>query len=103
MKTILSLPAFLLLAVLPHKPVSFYSIIKTDTGDSSIINHVLDGSVKEWPSGQFKADGETGVQYAIDNDGKNLFLAMSIPNFRTQLKMMREGMSLYIDLKGKKK
>jgi uncharacterized membrane protein YgcG len=28
---------------------------------------------------------------------------MNIPDFRTQLKMMRVGMSMYIDLKGKKK
>jgi uncharacterized membrane protein YgcG len=103
MKTILSLPAFALLSLISYKSHPFYSIIKNDTGDSTIINHVLDGSIKEWPSGLFKTDNETGIQYAIDNDAKNIFMAMSIPNFRTQLKMMHEGMSMYIDLKGKKK
>ena len=43
------------------------------------------------------------IKYAIDNDSQNLYLALIIPNFRAQMKMMRQGMELYIDLKGKKK
>ncbi|OQY93600.1 MAG: hypothetical protein B6D37_10930 [Sphingobacteriales bacterium UTBCD1] len=71
--------------------------------DSVIIRHILDGSVSEWPQNKFETDKETGISYAIDNDADDLFLAVTIPDFRTQMKMMRLGMNLYIDLKGKKK
>lgn len=72
-------------------------------GDSTVINHTLDGMVKEWPISRFVTDDKTGNQYAIDNDGKNIYLVMNIPDSRMQFKMMRNGMSTYIDLKAKKK
>ena len=71
--------------------------------DTSVINHELDGSTLEWPDEKFETDKETNIKYAIDNDKEKLFLAMRIADFRTQMKMMRMGMNLYIDLKGKKK
>lgn len=73
------------------------------TNDSTIINHKLDGKIEEWPSVRFTSDKETEIQYAIDNDATDLFIALNIPNQRTQFKLMRNGMTFYIDLKGKKK
>lgn len=73
------------------------------TSDTSIINHVQDGKLLEWPTEKFTADNETKIKYAIDNDNRNLYIAMLIPSFATQMKMMRTGMTLYIDLKAKKK
>lgn len=71
--------------------------------DSTVINHTLDGIVKEWPVARFVTDDKTGNQYAIDNDTKNIYLVMNIPDSRMQFKMMRNGMSTYFDLKAKKK
>jgi hypothetical protein len=71
--------------------------------DSVPVHHVLDGSIKEWPTTSFVNDEAAGIQYAIDNDAANLFMVINIPSYRMQIKMMRTGMSTYIDLKGKKK
>jgi hypothetical protein len=73
------------------------------TIDSVIIEHQLDGTVKEWPVEKFSSDKDAGIDYAIDNDGQNLYLAMKIPGQGEQMKIMRMGMSFFIDLKGKHK
>ena len=67
------------------------------------IHHTQDGLVSEWPDSSFQSDKGTNIRYAADNDGQNLYVAMKIPDFRMQMKMMRMGMNFYIDLKGKKK
>lgn len=103
MKTILCLPAFVMLSFSFNKAITDNLVFLNQTYDSSSINHVLDGSIQEWPVTKFKTDDESKVQYAVDNDGKDLFIALNIPEFRTQVKMMRNGMSLFIDAKGKKK
>ena len=71
--------------------------------DSSIINHTLNGATDEWPAEKFTTDKETDILYAIDNDAKNLYLALKITNQGEQIKMMSMGMKLFIDLKGKHK
>ncbi|MFT3823770.1 MAG: hypothetical protein QM731_07605 [Chitinophagaceae bacterium] len=71
--------------------------------DTVIIQHQQDGDAAEWPAAKFTTDEDTHIQYAIDNDSKNLYIALLIPDIRTQMKMMRLGMNLYIDPKGKKK
>lgn len=71
--------------------------------DTSIIQHTQDGKLLEWPSEKFTADNETKIKYAVDNDNRNLYIALFIPDYDTQMKMMRTGMTLYIDLKAKKK
>lgn len=76
---------------------------KKAIADTGIINHVLDGTVSEWPDDKFETDKGTNIKYAVDNNSENLFLALTIPDFRTQMKMMRLGMNLFIDMKGKKK
>jgi hypothetical protein len=81
------------------KPIFSRSLHSND----SVINHVLDGSVREWPLQKFETDKGTEIKYAADNDANNLYLAMLIPKFGTQAKIMRNGMKLYIDLKGKKR
>lgn len=71
--------------------------------DTSIIQHTQDGKLLEWPSEKFTADNDTKIKYAVDNDNRNLYIALLIPDYSTQMKMMRTGMTLYIDLKAKKK
>jgi hypothetical protein len=74
---------------------------RADTG--IIIHHRQDGSISEWPSSKFETDIGTDISYAIDNDTANLYFALNIPNQGIQMKLMRTGMNLYIDLKGKRK
>jgi len=70
--------------------------------DTSIL-HVQDGKLQEWDKSRFSMDNDTKISYAIDNDGQYLYIGLEIPELATQMKMMRTGMTIYIDLKGKKK
>ncbi len=77
-----------------------FSPVRTDSG---FIAHKLNGSTDEWPADKFTADKETSILYAIDNNAQNLYLALKIPSHAEEIKMMRMGMKLFIDLKGKHK
>jgi hypothetical protein len=85
------------------KPAKCYCPLCAGYADTGHIIHVLDGSVAEWPADKFHLNDDSTVEYAADNDDKNLYLAMSVPDFDMQMKIMRNGMKLFIDLKGKKK
>ncbi len=74
---------------------------KNDT--TAKINHVVDGNTNEWKTDKFELDKETGIAFSVDHDANNLYLAVSVQNQRTQIKLMSQGMNLYIDKKGKKK
>jgi len=101
MKTfILLLCALLILSFKDPHPTKE---ILTAVSDTIIIAHVLDGEVGEWPIEKFEEDKSTSIKYAVDNDAQNLYVAMIIPQFPIQMKMMRQGMELYVDIKGKKK
>ena len=71
--------------------------------DSAKITHVIDGNISEWKIEKFETDRETELMYSIDHDATNLYLAMKVPNQGTQMKMMMNGMSLFLDKKGKRK
>lgn len=79
------------------------SPVFTNLNDSGHVVHVLDGSIAEWPVARFQLSEDSTIEYALDNDNKDLYLAMTIPDYGEQLKIMRNGMKLFIDLKGKKK
>jgi len=57
----------------------------------------------EWPREKFTIDKATKIRYAIDNDSQMLFLALNISDKTAQQIIMQKGMSLFIDVKGKKK
>lgn len=69
--------------------------------DSSRINHVTDGNIGEWKADKFETDKETAIQYAVDHDAANLYLALKVSSMQVQMKLMTRGMNLYIDRKGK--
>ena len=71
--------------------------------NDTTINHVLDGKLNEWPAQKFESDPASEFKYAIDNDKQNLYLVLTIPTLREQMKIMQQGMHLYLDPKGKKK
>jgi hypothetical protein len=72
-------------------------------GDTSVIIHINDGSLNEWPDDRFTTDKESNIAYAIDNDSHNLYLALKVSNRGEQVKISRMGMKLFLDMKGKKK
>ena len=71
--------------------------------DTTAIIHLLDGNIVEWPAEKFTTDNATKIRYAIDNDSQMLFLAISIPDKKSQQRIVQQGMRLFIDVKGKKK
>lgn len=81
----------------------FHCPLCTSYTDTGHIHHLLDGLVSEWPINKFQVNDDSTVEYAEDNDDKNLYVAMTISDFEMQMKIMRNGMKLYLDLKGKKK
>lgn len=100
MRSFLFLPFLAALSMNIHTYTPFALHTKIDTVG---ITHVQDGLVSEWPDSIFQTDKGTNIRYAADNDAKNLYVAMKIQDFPIQMKMMRQGMNFYIDLKGKKK
>src|SRR6266487_1747153 len=101
MRSIFILPFALMILSFktPHDPLKTMAA-KVDT---TIITHELDGMVTEWPAEKFEQDQATKIKYAVDNDGQNLYVAMIVSEFPTQMKMTRMGMNLFLDVKGKKK
>jgi hypothetical protein len=71
--------------------------------DTAKIAHVLDGNTNEWPTDKFDMDRETLALYAIDHDAKNLYVAVKITQQPMQVKLMMQGMNMYLDKKGKKR
>lgn len=100
MKISFLLPVINLLVVSDYPQIGSSSTSQTDTVS---INHLLDGNILEWPQENFTFDEATKIRYAVDNDSQMLFLALNIPDRTVQQIIMQKGMSLFIDVKGKKK
>lgn len=99
MKIFFLLPVINLLVVSNHNK----QLSSTSQIDTTSIIHLLDGNIVEWPQEKFTNDKATKIHYAIDNDDQMLFLALYVPDKMTQQNIMQKGMSLFIDVKGKKK
>jgi hypothetical protein len=71
--------------------------------DTAKTIHAIDGNTSEWKTDKFETNKEVGVEYAVDNDANFLYVVLKVPDQRTQMKLMMQGMNLYIDRKGKKR
>jgi hypothetical protein len=71
--------------------------------DSVKVNHSTDGNIDEWKPEKFETDKGTLTAYSIDHDATNLYLVLKVTDQAMQMKMMMQGMSLYLDKNGKKK
>jgi len=69
--------------------------------DTAKLPHVIDGNIAEWAAIPFTVDKETEISVAVDNDNTQLYIALKVPNQRMQIRLMKLGMNLFIDLKGK--
>src|SRR5258705_9332117 len=103
MKTILLLSPVLI--CLSFTGTGNFSFMKNAEikNDSGIIDHKHDGTTDEWPADKFLEDKETGIQYALDNDAENLYMALIITSQPEQMKLMSMGMRMFIDIKAKHK
>ncbi|MBS1584826.1 MAG: hypothetical protein JSS82_04710 [Bacteroidetes bacterium] len=61
---------------------------------------VVDGRNNDWPSPYPFADTHTKFMYAVSNDMAALYVTMSTADPKTQLKILRTGMKLWIDTTG---
>ncbi|MES2372612.1 MAG: hypothetical protein V4557_08535 [Bacteroidota bacterium] len=71
--------------------------------DSAKVAHVTDGKLDEWKIEKFETDPVTKMQYSVDDDGENLYVALKITDQFVQGRIMAFGMNMFIDKKGKKK
>ncbi len=62
----------------------------------------IDGSNKDWPSPYPEYDEKAGIGYAVSNDKENLYITVETGDPATQLKILREGLTVWIDRKGEK-
>ncbi|HVZ26427.1 MAG TPA: hypothetical protein VG842_10250 [Sediminibacterium sp.] len=69
--------------------------------DTTAIKHLTDGNTAEWQAEKFETDNGTGISYAIDEAGDSLYIALKVPDMRTQMRITNQGMSIYFDKKGK--
>lgn len=93
--------SLLVFSLFGKSPAITFSI--ANQTDTTIVAHLLDGIVTEWPTEKFITDKATKIEYAVDNNIETLFLALNIPDQNVQKRIMQEGLNLYIDTKGKKK
>ncbi len=63
---------------------------------------IIDGDSKDWPSPYPNYDAKAKVAYATSNDGQNLYITMQTGDEATQLKILKQGMTVSIDTNGKK-
>ena len=62
----------------------------------------IDGSDKDWPSPYPEYDDKAQIGYATSNDKENLYITVETGDPATQLKILREGLTVWIDRKGEK-
>lgn len=62
---------------------------------------VIDGSNTDWPSPYPFYDEDAMLGYAVSNDTDNLYITVETGDPATQLKLLREGFTVWIDKTGK--
>ena len=63
---------------------------------------IVDGDSKDWPSPYPNYDSKAMVAYATSNDKENLYITMETGDPMTQLKILKQGMTVSIDTNGRK-
>ena len=62
----------------------------------------IDGDSKDWPSPYPNYDAKAMVAYATSNDKQNLYITMETGDEQTQMKILKQGMTIMIDTEGGK-
>ncbi len=63
---------------------------------------VIDGDSKDWPSPYPNYDSKAKVAYATSNDRENLYITMETGDEMTQIKILKQGLTVSIDTSGGK-
>jgi hypothetical protein len=63
---------------------------------------VIDGDSRDWPSPYPNYDSRALVAYATSNDKKNLYITLESGDEMTQMKILKQGLTVSIDTGGKK-
>jgi len=63
---------------------------------------VIDGSNKDWPSPYPEYDDKAQLGYAVSNDKENLYITVETGDLATQLKILKNGLTVWIDKTGEK-
>lgn len=62
----------------------------------------MDGSNADWPSPYPEYDDKAMLGYCVSNDKDNLYITVETGDPATQLKILKEGLTVWIDRKGEK-
>lgn len=62
----------------------------------------IDGDCADWPSPYPNYDAKAKVAYATSNDGENLYVTLQTGDPLTQIKIMKQGLTVSIDTSGHK-
>lgn len=62
----------------------------------------IDGDCTDWPSPYPNYDAKAMVAYATSNDAENLYITIQTGDPLTQIKILKQGMSVSIDTGGRK-
>jgi len=88
--------------------VTFFSCAGTKGGNNKFTGKwqgtpiTIDGSNLDWPSPYSDYDVEAGLGYMVTNDKDNLYITVETGDAATQLKILREGLTVWIDKTGEK-
>ncbi len=63
---------------------------------------VIDGNNKDWPSPYPEYDGKAMLGYTVSNDKDNLYITVETGDLATQLKILVNGLTVWIDKTGAK-
>jgi hypothetical protein len=66
-------------------------------------NIVIDGDIKEWGDSLRYYNQDKQLNYSLANDQENLYMAIRINDRSEQIRILRAGLTLSIDTRGKKK
>jgi len=81
---------------------SKHSKTKRLPGNWQVSPITIDGSDKDWPSPYPEYDEKAMLGYAVSNDNENIYITVETGDPATQLKILREGLTVWIDRKGEK-
>ena len=62
----------------------------------------IDGKNNDWPSPYPEYDDKAMLGYAVSNDKENLYITVETGDLATELKILRNGLTVWIDRKGDK-
>ncbi|SHN23764.1 hypothetical protein [Mucilaginibacter sp. OK098] len=99
------LPYFAFVAIIQLSAInsSCAQSIPTGTLQAPPSNIVIDGSIKEWGDSLRYYNTEKRINYALANDKDNLYMAIRVNDRSEQARILRAGITLSINTKGKKK